>query len=102
GLLLVDEDLDVLAELLLLVDDAEAKAGEAAVEVGEEGVEGLPMGFDLGRLGGVGAELGRDRDPHPSSSAASTAMISGRWRARQRQVSPSSVLPQSSPEVVPK
>src|SRR5439155_5524291 len=84
-LLLIDEDLDVLAELVLLIDDAETEAGEAAVEVGEEGVEGGALGLDLGGLGGIGAELGRDRDFHPSSVSAAPAVMSDTWRARRRQ-----------------
>ena len=45
-LLLVHKDLDVFADAALLVDDAEAEAGMAAIDIGEEFVQGRTTRFD--------------------------------------------------------
>src|SRR3712207_8765908 len=51
-----DEDVHVLAESALLVDHAEAQAGELAVEVTKELVDGAAVGLDVGRTGRVRAQ----------------------------------------------
>src|SRR4051812_35696512 len=61
-LLAVHEDLDVRADRVLLVDDAEADAGMAPVEVGEKLREGRAVRLDLAAVRGVVGERARQED----------------------------------------
>jgi len=98
----VDEEADVGSQPVLLVDDPEAQAGEAAVEVLEHLGQGLSLGVHLAQRPGVGGEERGQVHPHPPHSATSTDWISGRCWAMHAKRSPSSALAQSSPLVVPK
>src|SRR5690606_39683197 len=98
------EEADVSPQPALFVDDPEADAGMAAVEIGQHRRQRLTLCLDFARAG-VGQQRGRDQDLHVAHAAGtpiSTAKISGRWRAMQRHEAPSSALIQSSPLVVPK
>lgn len=70
--LFVDEYFDVLADAVLLIDGAEAKAGIASVDLGEHLSDGRSARLDDILLVGVGSERRRNVDPHLESSAAST------------------------------
>ena len=50
GLVAIDEQLDVTAHALVLVDDAKADAGKLAIEVAGELVERRPFGLHGARL----------------------------------------------------
>ena len=69
GLLLVDEDLDVRADGLLLVDDAEAQAGVAPVKLPEQsGQRGAPR-LDAAELRGIGSQRRGNVDSHRSATS---------------------------------
>ena len=98
------EEADVSPQPALLVDDAEAQAGIAAVEIGQYGRQRCALRLDLA-CAGIGTQRGRDQHLHVDRAPGtpiSTAKISGRWRAMQCHDAPSSALVHSSPLVVPK
>lgn len=71
-LVLPDEDAHVPADAVLLVDDAELQAGEAAVEIVEGGLHGGAVSLDPRLARGVGGQLRGDQHPHHQSGAATT------------------------------
>src|SRR5262245_7179011 len=97
-----DVENDVAAHPTLLVDHAEAKARELAIQIDEDRVERRAVGGHLGAAAGVAAELRRHDDAHHAVSPAVTEYTWGRWRNRQWNDAPSSSLAQISPFVVPR
>ena len=68
----VDEDAHVPADAVLLVDDAELQAREAAVEVVEHGLDGFAFRLQPRRALGVGDQLRGDQYADHQSGAATT------------------------------
>ncbi len=93
---------DVAAHTILFVDHAEPKSGELAIEIDEDVREGAPLRADLATPLGVAAQLARHDHPRHVGSPQVTEKICGRFRNRQLHLAPSSMLPHSSPAVVPK
>jgi len=98
----IDEEPDVGPNAILLVDDAEADAGEAAVEIGDEIGQCGALDVDGAGAAGIAVQRRRDPDAHQSMVAAPIEWICGRWAAMQHHEAPSSPLAQISPPVVPK
>ena len=96
---LVHEDLHVRAQAALLVDDAEADAGELPVEVVEHVVDRRALGLDTspGRCTSAAAS-----GCGPSRRPGLERVDLGQVRRDRRHDAPSSVLAQISPLVVPK
>lgn len=63
------------ADPVLLVDDAEAEAGELAIQVGEDLGQRGARGVDLGAAGGVAAQLGGDDDADDADDQAGSPEV---------------------------
>src|SRR5262249_3381438 len=103
--LLAEKDIHMWADLPLLVNDAKGQTGETAVESRDRFPNGRRLDLYYLEAPGIRVEQCRDANPnggHQSTRAAVRDMIFGRPVARLCQESPSSALPHTSPEVVPK
>src|SRR5215475_817894 len=104
-LLFAEEYIHMRPDLPLLIHNTETDPGEAAVERRNRFPDGGRLDVDDPQAARIRMKQCSDSNAHcshQSRRAAVTDMIFGRPVARLRQESPSSALPHTSPDVVPK